>query len=202
MESIDTTVIKICLTHGNLLLRDVVKSGKHASGTPRVRCKLCLQVSHQKHYASNKEKVLAKHNAYKKKNLSKVKESKKKHSLHFYKKIHDFKAGKKTDMTLDQVTKYYARRDKYEKRWREELHDLYIKHLIQKRHNISFDSIPQELVELKRAQIQLFRLIREKLGTVPMNFHPGRVKKISEICNDKKERSTKGVLDAWESLKV
>lgn len=65
-----------CGVHGALSLEEVMKSGKHASGNVRYKCRVCQHRLQKNHYEKNKAKVLAKNSQYRKDNHEKVSKSK------------------------------------------------------------------------------------------------------------------------------
>lgn len=71
--------LKKCITHGDLFLPDVIKSGKNRwTGEQDYKCRACMKIHHATHYKNNKEKVLAAHKRYALENPEKRKESRNK----------------------------------------------------------------------------------------------------------------------------
>ena len=58
-----------CVKHGNLYIKDVIKSGKNRTGEQRYKCRECMKDIHRNHYINNKEDILRKQAEYR--NLNK-----------------------------------------------------------------------------------------------------------------------------------
>ncbi len=72
---ISRTPLVKCPNHGELFLKDVIKSGKiKRTGEQQYKCKVCMSKFHKKHYQDNKEKVLGNNSQYRKNNPDKIKE--------------------------------------------------------------------------------------------------------------------------------
>lgn len=141
-----TKPLKTCRFHGKLDRDGVIKKGIDRLGNNTWRCKICMQILHQKHYKKNKEKVLSKNAIYKQANPEKVKECK---SLSAKKHRHKYREQENYRKKLT------------ERKSTKELDDRYVKKIIVKRTNLSMKDIPPELIDLQRFVTKLKRAIKK-----------------------------------------
>jgi hypothetical protein len=141
-------IVKNCQHHGELTRDQVVNRNKKADGTSSFRCKYCLADSHKKHYEKHKKDVLAKQKIYRKENpekIAKIKRESRKRNLHKHRNI------------------YLKKRLIWEAGQRNILSDGYMKHLL-RRQGIAAQFTNDSLVNFKRVQIQVKRLVEYKTG--------------------------------------
>lgn len=158
-------VLKKCKKHGDLYLKDLIKSGKLKSGNQYYKCRLCNKELHAANYLRNHETIRQHQQKFRTENKEKWLKQKS-DSYHRHKD------------TPENRIKYKLRNWKYradnhaEVRRRErikkgntikELRDTYIKNLIQGRDgNFPRKDITEELIVLKRFQVQIKRFLKTK----------------------------------------
>jgi Zn-finger protein len=143
--------LKICSFHGDLFRDGVIKNRTDRLGNAIWRCKKCLQIAHQKHYANNKKKVLEKTAEYREKNPEKTKQ------------IRNISAKKHRNKYREREN---HRKKLIERKYAIELSDRYVKKIIVKRTNLSTKDIPPTLIEIQRVITMLKRNIKkDKMST-------------------------------------
>lgn len=164
-------IIKICKQHGNLFEKDVIKAGKNPTGGERLRCRACMKEIHRKNYLANKNKIDAKHAAYRRNNPGKVRAV----------KANSFRKGQK--LKIEKALSGKKRRsDKYNERIRETIDDKYCKDKLTRGTSLKFSDIPQALVDLKRATLMIRRYVKNTYLDVRMNE---TVERLNERKNKK-----------------
>jgi len=129
------------------------KNRKHPDGL-HYECKTC----HRKYFIENKDKIKEYKKQYYLKNKDTIKEYliKNKDKI----KVGNYKRGVKYRLNHKEEVKEYA--NKYAKKLRDELSDLYIKQRLTSNSPLSYKDIPQWLIEAKREELQLKRIIRKE----------------------------------------
>jgi hypothetical protein len=143
----DNPPLKTCKTHGALYRDNVIKSGFYESGKPAFKCKACMRELHARHYKINKTKIREANNLYKKENKEKHAAIKKKSLI---KNRHKYKERQNYIKKISERVQT------------EEMSDRYIKKMITKRSNLSMSDVPEEMIKLGRAVLQLKRTLRRK----------------------------------------
>ena len=143
-------IIKTCKKHGELKQEDIIKRGKHRSGNPAIRCRLCMKELHANHYKRNKEKVAKKNKEYKQNNREKIREI----TNNYYAKIKD------TDKYKE---KHRISHQKDAKKKVETLSDRYMRQLISRGSGIKYSEIPDSLVSFKRSLLLAKKCIKNAL---------------------------------------
>jgi hypothetical protein len=155
-------IVKICEKHGALTINQVNKNGKDSVGIQLYKCKQCKAGFYRQHYLKNKEEILKKTTEWRLKNPERKRElnrlwSKKQRALH---------PGEATERKriYDKLNpeKHKTRRLRWARKQIEEIGDKYIKDLLTRGDRLKWHEIPNELVDLKKAVIQLKRLIRRR----------------------------------------
>ncbi len=148
-------------------LEEFVKDKKCLQGRRRM-CKKC-RVGHQKKWRTeNKERILAQEKKYRAENKEKISAQQKKYRAENKEK----ESSRKKKWQVENKEKVSAIQKKYQvenkerisaqqKKHREGLPDVYIKRLIVKGIPLKPKDIPQCLVDLKREELKINRLIRE-----------------------------------------
>ena len=156
------TIIKICIKHGQLEEKDVIKKGLTKKGTQRWGCRLCLKEYHHKNYVKNKESIMLKQKKYREENPEKFRLIKRlsarkakllnPEKINLQKKISDLK---------NDTTKKKARA-KYSNRMVETLGDSYIKDLLTKNSILKNKDISDAMVQIKRFTMFIKRKVRDE----------------------------------------
>ena len=130
-------IVKICNTHGELTINDVIKKGV-TNNIQRYKCKECQKVLRKNNYIKNKDKICAR-----------VKLNAKLSTKP--KKQYPSKNNYRNPVLIK----------KRERKTVDNLYDSYVIKLIKRNSTIQRDIIPQEMITLKRDLVLLRRKIRE-----------------------------------------
>lgn len=162
--------LKKCTIHGNLYRDDVIKNGLRKNGDIVWKCRACMKDMHAKHYKLNKLLVSQKAKKYRKDNAEKVAMIKKESRLR-----NKFKYVRETTL-LEAYSRHALEKSKIARKHNktrddsEGLTDEYIKRLMTKRSGLKAEDIPQSLVEVKRALVQLRRGVQKKRDEQIYNY--------------------------------
>lgn len=154
------SVVKNCIKHGALTIDQVVKAGKHNSGNPAFKCRLCLKEAHRNHYAKHKERVKKKCAEYRDQNPEKVRQTKKNW---WSKNLQSKKEWRRKDK-IANPQKY----KRYEYERVVNLTDGYVKKILVKRTTLRCKDVPQEMIQVKRHLLQIKRLARGFQSTLSL----------------------------------
>lgn len=150
-------IIKKCAKHGDLIAKDV-KAGIY-KGKKYKKCRKCENERVKKYYAKlysdpeTHNKLKEKDKAYWKENKEKIKE----------KRLKNGDAESRRKAYKKYLPRYREHCNAKQKQYREELHDTYIRKIIQNGDkNITFDMIPQSMVNLKRTIMLAKKAIARK----------------------------------------
>jgi hypothetical protein len=149
-----------CQKHGELLAGQTIKAGIEKSGKQRWRCKECMKHLHHQNYLRNKERIDRKNAVYKEKNPEKFTEL----NREWYRKSaplnRDKLRARYKKYRKENSEKASARQKRFKSRAVRELDDVYVKQTLCARSSLRHEDIPQELVDLKRAQMLFRRQIK------------------------------------------
>lgn len=142
-------IVKTCNIHGDLTLEQVQQVNKGKNCKP-FYCKICLhekwRVYRKKKYAENPAKEIARTNQWRLKNPDKHREHSRK-SQQKHREKHPHITRERTNNCTLCAT--------------EKMNDSYIKKLLVKGTELKGRDIPPVLIELKRAQLQIKRKLRQ-----------------------------------------
>ena len=148
-------IIKTCKIHGDLTLKDL-KIGKYKNKTYR-KCHKCELDRSKKYYAKIfadidlRDKKRKKDHDYWENNKDKIKKRRKE----------NFDKIKNNEQREKYSTYYKSHWNEKQKSYRNDLHDTYLKRLIQNGNkNIPLHSIPKEMIELKRSLVKVKRFMK------------------------------------------
>lgn len=152
-----------CPTHGDLYLKDVIKSGKSRyTGIQSYKCRQCHKKIKQDYYKRNKEYVLAKCQEYRNKNPEKVQEIKNASKRKMFALDAEKYRQRRTKYDKDNPEKKRKRQRKFQRLATENLYDSYVKQQIVKGTDLKHSDIPQPVVDAARDMIKLKRFIKYK----------------------------------------
>ena len=117
-------------------------------------CKDCMRIFKKKYYSKNKEKINKHSREYHLKNKEKIN----KYDREYYSKNKEKIAERQREYKLKN-------REKVRKKSREQrkqLADVYVANLITQRTDLTIADIPSDLIEAKRLEIKIKRIIKEE----------------------------------------
>lgn len=168
--------IKTCRTHGDLYLKDLIKSGI-SHGKQRYKCRACMKDVHAEHYKKNQHKMREKHAQYRKENREIIRNKKREARFKAREKFVSLDRIVKGHVNhISKVNEHKLKRKIIDHKKIEKLPDQYIKRLLTKRSNLTYEDIPQSMIEAKRAVVQLKRTIKNKLDEKFFQYLEGRDK--------------------------
>lgn len=145
-------IVKRCAKHGELTLEGVIKSGRRHIKQD-YKCKQCMKELRARYYAENKEKVLAKHKAWRNADPARTKRIRNASA----KKRRPFQPSRK-----ERAETAVPRKFEWLRKQIDSIGDSYIKKILIRKSNLTREDIPQEIVEVKREIIKLHRKINDK----------------------------------------
>lgn len=137
---------KTCKIHGELT-PDLIQSLVNKRGYPFTRCRLCERERNKRYRIQNREKIRERERQYWENNKEAIKE---KRILNNH--------MTSTDCYHANPKKYREHYRAVQKKYRDELHDSYVKKCLQDGNKeLKFDDFSPDMVELKRSVMQLKR---------------------------------------------
>jgi hypothetical protein len=151
-------ITKNCKIHGDISGDDIYD--KTFKSKRIIKCKLCIKIKNDKYY----KKVYQDENKVaEKKQRDKDRWKERKTEITAKRKQPEALA-KRRDAYQKNIEKYRTKCNEKQKIYREQLHDVYIKKIIQNGDkNIPLDRIPRSLIEFKRAIIRFKKGITQTI---------------------------------------
>jgi hypothetical protein len=159
---INKQIVKICHKHGALTIEQVNKNGKDKIGIQLYKCKKCKADSYFNHYLKHKDQIYEKTKEWRLKNPERKRELNRIWAAKFRESNPGEATACKNAYDKAHHDKHRARRAKWSRKQVEEIGDKYIKDLLSRGSGLKWDEIPSELVDLKKAVLQLKRLIKRR----------------------------------------
>lgn len=133
-------------------------------------CKMCARAPEKKYYEENRETVLAKRKRYYEENRETVLAKQKRYReenpervrarrKRYYKKNRETVLARGKRYCEDNPESVRARQERYRKRSAKRLDDAYVRKVLTHGTLLTFGDIPKDLIEAKRAQLQLLRAV-------------------------------------------
>jgi hypothetical protein len=154
--------VKVCRKHGWLTAEQCIKAGNEGSGSPRYNCKICFKVRRDRHYAKNREAVLAKHAKLREEKPELVKAWKRKWYEANRDYINQYHRELRVKWKAAGTHKDRDRSAKYKRKACDTLNDYYVKKSLTSKSILYAKDIPQSLVEMHRITMLLRRTIKRK----------------------------------------
>lgn len=140
-----------CKVHGTLSLDKTVKAGMK-DGEQKYRCKICKYIVQRRHYAKYPERNKDRVYRFKQNNPERAKEIKT--------KAHAKYEAKVLTPGTEASEKRKKWRHEYDRNMIDGMSDFYVAKLITNRRSVK--GIDQRLIDVKRMQLKISRLIKQK----------------------------------------
>lgn len=171
-------VVYVCHKHGQLGIEGVNKNGN------KYRCKACHSDQRKAHYERNKAKVLASQKKYRAENKERVLEIRRESDRRNRHKHAEKRRLSNKKYRLNHYDELRVRDRAKKRKYREELHPVYVKDKLSRGSNLSAKDIPLSLVRFKADIMKIKRSIKMSQNEQKRN-HSDAVKSLEEI-NERK----------------